>query len=396
MPCWVSPPAFVAAQLASRDASITALQGGQGRRDAAGLLRHDERRALETGSRAPSTQSSRSSPPCSFPAAELLTRQPGRASQLGSFFAEAASFATCTLWRLRVLRHPCGECPGVVGQPLLWRQCPPWSSSLPGQRSEPSLTQVVGAHSVHGFAARVVQPSTLTPAWPEPRCSRCGTTAQRARRTRRRRRPSRAGCWPTDGSGPGRVHHQPSAGGVRQPRPGHGNGHGGGLGPANKQCAFGPTRWCRLRRAAGPTDVSHLTPGQQLLFACRYRLTPQLRGHMSEVDNVYDPLWQLRGRRGRLEHGQDVHRAAKWAKLHFGAHFQTSGLPNQTAGTVDVYGLNLGPEHRGEDTAAWVLCFAQVPYRRSRRRHAGHPRRGAAGADLHAWKFSCAPTARAP
>ena len=33
----------------------------------------------------------RSSPPCSFPAAELLTRRPGRASQLGSSFAEAAS-----------------------------------------------------------------------------------------------------------------------------------------------------------------------------------------------------------------------------------------------------------------------------------------------------------------
>ena len=50
--------------------------------------------------RAPSTQYSRSSPPCSFPAAELLTRRPGRASQLGSSFAEAASFATCTSWRL--------------------------------------------------------------------------------------------------------------------------------------------------------------------------------------------------------------------------------------------------------------------------------------------------------
>ena len=57
-------------------------------------------------SRAPSTQSSRSSPPCSFPAAELLTRRPGRASQLGSSFAEAASFATCTSWLLSLLRWP--------------------------------------------------------------------------------------------------------------------------------------------------------------------------------------------------------------------------------------------------------------------------------------------------
>ena len=57
-------------------------------------------------SRAPSTQSSRSSPPCSFPAAELLTRRPGRASRLGSSFAEATSFATCTSWLLSLLRWP--------------------------------------------------------------------------------------------------------------------------------------------------------------------------------------------------------------------------------------------------------------------------------------------------
>ena len=56
--------------------------------------------------RAPSTQSLRSSPPCSFPAAELLTRRPGRASQLGSSFAEATSFATCTSWLLSLLRLP--------------------------------------------------------------------------------------------------------------------------------------------------------------------------------------------------------------------------------------------------------------------------------------------------
>ena len=29
------------------------------------------------------------------------------------------------------------------------------------------------------------------------------------------------------------------------------------------------------------------------------------------------------------------------AKLDFGAHFQAPGLPNQTAGTVDVYGLQI-------------------------------------------------------
>ena len=50
------------------------------------------------------------------------------------------------------------------------------------------------------------------------------------------------------------------------------------------------------------------------------------------------------------------------AKLHFGAHFQAPGLPNQTAGTVDVYGLqildatletgNSGGGYGGFDTAA--------------------------------------------
>ena len=39
--------AFVAAQLASRDASITAL-GGQGRRDAAGLIRHASETTLQS------------------------------------------------------------------------------------------------------------------------------------------------------------------------------------------------------------------------------------------------------------------------------------------------------------------------------------------------------------
>ena len=48
------------------------------------------------------------------------------------------------------------------------------------------------------------------------------------------------------------------------------------------------------------------------------------------------------------------------AKLHFGAHFQAPGLPNQTAGTVDVYGLQildatLAGNTEEEDTAASAL-----------------------------------------
>ena len=52
------------------------------------------------------------------------------------------------------------------------------------------------------------------------------------------------------------------------------------------------------------------------------------------------------------------------AKLHFGAHFQAPGLPNQTAGTVDVYGLQIldatletGNTAEEEDTAASALLL---------------------------------------
>ena len=84
--------AFVAAQLASR--GTPASRRSRGPRPTRRCWPHTPR------SRAPSTQSSRSSPPCSFPAAaELLTRRPGRASRLGSSFAEVTSFATC-IWGL--------------------------------------------------------------------------------------------------------------------------------------------------------------------------------------------------------------------------------------------------------------------------------------------------------
>ena len=76
--------AFVAAQLASRDAGITALQASKA--DAALLASYATNAALsasETALQSALTQS-RSSPPCSFPAAELLTRRPGRASQAPS------------------------------------------------------------------------------------------------------------------------------------------------------------------------------------------------------------------------------------------------------------------------------------------------------------------------
>ena len=74
----------------------------------------------------------------------------------------------------------------------------------------------------------------------------------------------------------------------------------------------------------------------------------QLRGvHVRGRQRLRPIVRQLRGRPGRLEHGQDVlHSAAKRSgEAHFGAHFQAPGLPNQTAGTVE------------EDTAASALLL---------------------------------------
>ena len=118
--------------------------------------------------------------------------------------------------------------------------------------------------------------------------------------------------------------------------------------------------------AANPWNIVrtyNLTPGRELLFACRYRLgtASNFVVYMSEADNVYDPLY------GSFVGDQGAWSTAKMyftvppngvAKLHFGAHFQAPGLPNQTAGTVDVYGLQIldatleAGNTEEEDTAA--------------------------------------------
>ena len=112
----------------------------------------------------------------------------------------------------------------------------------------------------------------------------------------------------------------------------------------------------------------NLTPGRELLFACRYRLgtASNFVVYMSEADNVYDPLY------GSFVGDQGAWSTAKMyftvppngvAKLHFGAHFQAPGLPNQTAGTVDVYGLQIldatleAGNTEEEDTAASALLL---------------------------------------
>ena len=126
-----------------------------------------------------------------------------------------------------------------------------------------------------------------------------------------------------------------------------------------------------LTLAANPWNIArtyNLTPGRELLFACRYRLgtASNFVVYMSEADNVYDPLY------GSFVGDQGAWSTAKMyftvppngvAKLHFGAHFQAPGLPNQTAGTVDVYGLQIldatleANNTAEEDTAASALLL---------------------------------------
>ena len=93
-----------------------------------------------------------------------------------------------------------------------------------------------------------------------------------------------------------------------------------------------------LTLAVSPRNIArtyNLTPGRELLFACRYRLSLQLRGaHVQGRQRLRPPARQLRGRRGRRA-------AERNCEAAFGAHFQAPGLPNQAAGTVDVYGLQI-------------------------------------------------------
>ena len=110
-----------------------------------------------------------------------------------------------------------------------------------------------------------------------------------------------------------------------------------------------------LTLAANPWNIVrtyNLTP----LFACRYRLgtASNFVVYMSEADNVYDPLY------GSFAGDEGAWSTAKMyftvpPKLHFGAHFQAPGLPNQTAGTVGLQILDATLEAGNteeEDTAA--------------------------------------------
>ena len=78
----------------------------------------------------------------------------------------------------------------------------------------------------------------------------------------------------------------------------------------------------------------NLTPGRELLFACRYRLgtASNFVVYMSKADNVYDPLY------GSFAGDQGAWSTAKMyftvppngvAKLHFGAHFETGNTEEE-------------------------------------------------------------------
>ena len=161
------------------------------------------------------------------------------------------------------------------------------------------------------------------------------------------------------------LHHRTS----RRPPRRQARSHGGGLGPANSRALSGRRRGRRAggrHRRADPGPHRRLTvkldgspqqrlqrhPGHAHRGSERGRLHSDPGGepveHCAHLQLDARPrapgrqrlrpiVRQLRGRRGRLEHGQDVlHRAAK--RSGEAAHFQAPGLPNQTAGTVDVYG----------------------------------------------------------
>ena len=108
-----------------------------------------------------------------------------------------------------------------------------------------------------------------------------------------------------------------------------------------------------LTLAVNPWNIVrtyNLTPGRELLFACRYRHGLQLLGDQG--------AWST----AKMYFTVPPNGVAK---LHFGAHFQAPGLPNQTAGTVDVYGLQIldatletgNAVEAEEDTAASALLL---------------------------------------
>ena len=202
MPCWVLPPrpSSQRSLLAGTPASRRSRGLRPTRRCWPRTPRTPRSQPARLRSRAPSTQSSRSSPPCSFPAAaEFLTRRPGRASLLGSSFAEArsqpapgGSSLCCAGQRRRHAEHhgrlllrrsgglgPRGCAAGLLHHRASGRAVGRLPDGHGAGRGDDQRHLGRAAGLLHLGASPVER------------------LPHGARRTRRRRRPSRARCWPT-------------------------------------------------------------------------------------------------------------------------------------------------------------------------------------------------------
>ena len=242
------------------------------------------------------------------------------------------------------------------------------------------------------------------------------------------------------------LHHRTS----RRPPRRQARSHGGGLGPANSRALSGRRRGRRgggRHRRADPGPHGRLTvkldgsPQQRLQRGLghahrgseRGRLHPdpsgepvehrahlqldaragaalrlplparhglQLRGaHVRGRQRLRPIVRQLRGRPGRLEHGHDVlHSAAKrsgeaalWRALPGAGPAQPDGRNGGRLRPPDPGRNPGGRQHSGGGGHGGfgAAAEARVPRRGGRRRHAGHPGRGAAGTHAHhARKFS--------
>ena len=124
--------------------------------------------------------------------------------------------------------------------------------------------------------------------------------------------------------------------------------------PSSERLQRGPGHAHRGRSERGRlhhdpgSEPLNLTPGRELLFACRYRFV---------------------GDQGAAKMYFTVPPNGI-AKLHFGAHFQAPGLANQTAGTVEVYGLQILDATLAGNTTP----RAQSPAQRSRPEPCPEPR----------------------
>ena len=143
-----------------------------------------------------------------------------------------------------------------------------------------------------------------------------------------------------------------------------------------------------LTLAANPYNIVrtyNLTPGRELLFACRYRLgtASNFVVYMSEADNVYDPLYgSFVGDQGAWSTAKRGGEAALRGALPGAGPAQPDGRNGGRLRPPDPGRNPGGRQHSGGGGHGGFGAAAEAR-RRGRRRHAGHPGRGAAGAHTH-------------